>query len=51
MFINSLLLSARFLIYRCSVIYVGTKPSMIKDFNLLNYMKNSEYLIAKRNTK
>jgi len=33
LFINSLLFSARFLIYRCK--YSGTKPNMLQYFNLL----------------
>jgi len=49
LFINSLLLSARFLIYRCK--YSGTKPNMLQYFNLLNNIKSTEYLIAKRNNK
>jgi len=31
--------------------YAGTTPNMIQYFNMLNYMKNSEYLTAKRNNK
>jgi len=49
LFIDSLLLFACFLIYRCK--YSGTKTNMLKYFNLLNNVKPTEYLIAKRNNK
>ena len=48
-FLNSLLLSARFLIYRCK--YSNTKPNMLQYFNSLSITKQTEYIIAKKNSK
>ena len=41
------MLVARFLIYRCK--YFKLKPNMLEYFNVLNMIKKSEYIIAKRN--
>ena len=45
-FLNSLLLSARFLIYRCK--HSNTKPNMLQYFNSLSITKQTEYIIAKK---
>ena len=45
-FVNGLLLYARFLIYRCK--YSKSRPNMVQYFNLLNSIKQSEYVIAKK---
>ena len=45
-FLNSLLLSARFLMYRCK--YSNTKPNMLQYFNSLSITKQTEYIIAKK---
>ena len=41
------MLVARFFIYRCK--FSKTKPNMLEYFNVLNMIKKSEYIIAKRN--
>ena len=46
-FVNQLLLCARFLIYR----YSKSKPDMLQYFNLINLVKQLEYIIAKQNNK
>ena len=48
-FLSQLLLCARFLIYRCK--YSKSKPDMLQYFNLINLVKQSEYIIAKQNNK
>ena len=48
-FLNSLLLSARFLIYRCK--YSNAKPNMLQYFNSLSITKQTEYIVAKKNSK
>ena len=45
-FLNSLLLYARFLIYRCK--YFNTKPNILQYFNSLSNTKQTEYIIAKK---
>ena len=46
-FLNNLMLVARFFIKRRK--YYKSKPNMLKYFNVLNMIKKSEYIIAKRN--
>ena len=48
-FLNGLLLCVRFLIYRSK--YSKSKPDMLQYFNLINLVKQSEYIIAKQNNK
>ena len=48
-FLNSLLLSVRFLIYRCKYSY--TKPNMLQYFNFVYITKQSEYIIAEKNNQ
>ena len=38
---------ARFFIYRCK--YSKSKPNMLEYFNVLNIVKKSGYIMAKRN--
>jgi len=45
--INYLLLSARFLIYKCKT--SNTKPSISMLFHSLNMSRKAEYVFAKRN--
>ena len=41
------MLVARFFIFRCK--YYKLKPNMLEYFNVLNMIKKSEYITAKRN--
>ena len=48
-FVNELFLYARFLIYCCK--YSKLRPNMAQYFNLLNSVKKSECLVAKKKNK